>query len=100
MKCRFLIHFTNLNICLLLYYLYQVRVNVSNNNLAILIYLMRLVKALIDNPHLCLEPYLHLLVPTVTTCVLCRQLCAKPITDNHWALRDFAAKQLATLCQR
>ncbi|KAK4474992.1 hypothetical protein MN116_002092 [Schistosoma mekongi] len=77
-----------------------VRINVTNHNLAILIYLMRLVKALIDNPHISLEPYLHLLVPTVITCVLNRQLCAKPITDNHWALRDFAAKQLATLCNR
>ncbi|VDP64625.1 unnamed protein product [Schistosoma curassoni] len=75
-----------------------VRINVTNHNLAILIYLMRLVKALIDNPHISLEPYLHLLVPTVITCVLNRQLCAKPITDNHWALRDFAAKQLVTLC--
>ncbi|TNN13929.1 Transcription initiation factor TFIID subunit 6 isoform 2 [Schistosoma japonicum] len=77
-----------------------VRINVTNHNLAILIYLMRLVKALIDNPHISLEPYLHLLVPTIITCVLNRQLCAKPITDNHWALRDFAAKQLATLCNR
>ncbi|CAH8680438.1 unnamed protein product [Schistosoma rodhaini] len=77
-----------------------VRINVTNHNLAILIYLMRLVKALIDNPHISLEPYLHLLVPTVITCVLNRQLCAKPITDNHWALRDFAAKQLVTLCNR
>lgn len=78
----------------------QVRINVTNHNLAILIYLMRLVKALIDNPHISLEPYLHLLIPTVITCVLNRQLCAKPITDNHWALRDFAAKQLVTLCNR
>ncbi|KAL7058657.1 hypothetical protein AAHC03_013722 [Spirometra sp. Aus1] len=77
-----------------------VRVNVSNNNLAILIYLMRLTKALIDNQHISLEAYLHLIVPTVITCILCRQLCAKPITDNHWALRDYAAKQLVTLCNR
>ncbi|KAF8566154.1 hypothetical protein P879_06241 [Paragonimus westermani] len=77
-----------------------VRVNVTNHNLAILIYLMRLVKALVDNAHISLEPYLHLLVPTVITCVLSRQLCAKPITDNHWALRDFAAKQLVILCNR
>lgn len=74
--------------------------NVTNNNLAILIYLMRLTKALIDNQHISLEPYLHLVVPTVITCILCRQLCAKPITDNHWALRDYAAKQLVTLCNR
>ncbi|VDD81613.1 unnamed protein product [Mesocestoides corti] len=77
-----------------------VRVNVTNNNLAILIYLMRLTKALIDNQHISLEAYLHLLVPTVITCILCRHLCAKPITDNHWALRDYAAKQLVTLCNR
>ncbi|KAL3318813.1 Transcription initiation factor TFIID subunit 6 [Cichlidogyrus casuarinus] len=77
-----------------------VRVNVNNLNLAILIYLMRLVKALLENSHVSLEPYLHMLIPTVITCILCRELCAKPITDNHWALRDFAAKQLVTICNK
>ncbi|KAF3840722.1 hypothetical protein F7725_006584 [Dissostichus mawsoni] len=57
-----------------------VRVNVVQNNLALLIYLMRMVKALMDNPTL-------------------KQLCLRPDVDNHWALRDFAARLMAQSCK-
>uniref|UniRef100_A0A8V5GS35 Transcription initiation factor TFIID subunit 6 n=1 Tax=Melopsittacus undulatus TaxID=13146 RepID=A0A8V5GS35_MELUD len=76
-----------------------VRVNVVQNNLALLIYLMRMVKALMDNPTLYLEKYLHELVPSVLTCIVSRQLCLRPDVDNHWALRDFAARLIAQLCK-
>ncbi|KAM3173893.1 hypothetical protein ACTXT7_011667, partial [Hymenolepis weldensis] len=75
-----------------------VRMNSVHSNLAILIYLVRLAKCLIDNNNVCLKPYLQDLLPCVITCVLCRQVCAKPLSDNHWALRDFSAKQLASIC--
>ncbi len=29
------------------------------------------------------------------SCILSRQLCARPDVDNHWALRDFAASRCA-----
>ncbi|KAM8985939.1 transcription initiation factor TFIID subunit 6 [Ara ararauna] len=76
-----------------------VRVNVVQNNLALLIYLMRMVKALMDNPTLYLEKYLHELIPAVMTCIVSRQLCLRPDVDNHWALRDFAARLVAQLCK-
>ncbi|XP_060112025.1 transcription initiation factor TFIID subunit 6 [Heteronotia binoei] len=76
-----------------------VRVNVVQNNLALLIYLMRMVKALMDNPTLYLEKYLHELIPAVMTCVVSRQLCLRPDVDNHWALRDFAARLIAQICK-
>lgn len=76
-----------------------VRVNVVQHNLALLIYLMRMVKSLLDNSTLYLEKYLHELVPAVTTCVVSRQLCLRPDVDNHWALRDFAARLTAQLCK-
>ncbi|KAK2175509.1 hypothetical protein NP493_727g01071 [Ridgeia piscesae] len=76
-----------------------VRVNVVQHNLALLIYLMRMVKSLLDNSTLYLEKYLHELVPAVTTCVVSRQLCVRPDVDNHWALRDFAARLTAQLCK-
>lgn len=44
-------------------------------------------------------PQLHDLVPAIGTCVLSRQLCARPDVDNHWALRDFAARQMAQVCR-
>ncbi|XP_028653788.1 transcription initiation factor TFIID subunit 6 [Erpetoichthys calabaricus] len=76
-----------------------VRVNVVQNNLALLIYLMRMVKALMDNPTLYLEKYLHELIPAVVTCIVSRQLCLRPDVDNHWALRDFAARLMAQTCK-
>jgi len=76
-----------------------VRVNVVQKNLALLIYLMRMAKALLDNNSLYLEKYLHELTPSVVTCIVSRQLCLKPDVDNHWALRDFAAKLLAQICR-
>nr|CAB3266799.1 transcription initiation factor TFIID subunit 6 [Phallusia mammillata] len=76
-----------------------VRVNVVQNNLALLIYLMRMVKALMDNPTLNLEKYLHELIPAVVTCIVSRQLCTRPDVDNHWALRDYAARLMAQICR-
>ncbi|XP_078486915.1 transcription initiation factor TFIID subunit 6 isoform X1 [Ciona intestinalis] len=76
-----------------------VRVNVVQNNLALLIYLMRMVKALMDNPTLNLEKYLHEMIPAVMTCIVSRQLCTRPDVDNHWALRDYAARLMAQVCR-
>ncbi|CAH0722699.1 unnamed protein product, partial [Brenthis ino] len=76
-----------------------VKVNVVQNNLALLIYLMRMVKAILDNQSLYLEKYLHELIPSVSTCIVSRQLCVRPEVDNHWALRDFAARLMAQICK-
>ncbi|XP_046853349.1 transcription initiation factor TFIID subunit 6-like [Xenia sp. Carnegie-2017] len=76
-----------------------VKVNVAQRNMAVLIYLMRMVKSLLDNTSLFLEKYLHELIPAVATCVISRQLCTKPETDNHWALREFGSKLLAQICR-
>ncbi|CAG0897180.1 unnamed protein product [Cyprideis torosa] len=76
-----------------------VRINVVQNNLALLIYLMRMLKALLENPSLYLERYLHELLPAVASCILSRQLCARPEVDNHFALRDFAARLMAQICR-
>ncbi|KAG1714654.1 Transcription initiation factor TFIID subunit 6 [Nymphon striatum] len=76
-----------------------VKVNVVQNNLALLIYLMRMVKALLENQTLYLEKYLHELIPSVGTCIVSKQLCMRPDVDNHWALRDFAARLMAQICK-
>ncbi|CAG5123145.1 unnamed protein product [Candidula unifasciata] len=76
-----------------------VNINVVQNNLALLIYLMRMVKSLLDNPTLYLDKYLHNLLPAVMTCVVSKQLCLRPDMDNHWALRDFAARLVAQICR-
>ncbi|KAK9504183.1 hypothetical protein O3M35_010570 [Rhynocoris fuscipes] len=76
-----------------------VKVNVVQHNLALLIYLMRMVKALLENPSLFLEKYLHELIPSVSTCIVSKQLCQRPELDNHWALRDFAARLMSQICK-
>ena len=76
-----------------------VKINVAQHNLALLIYLLRMIKALMENPNLYLEKYLHELVPSIITCIVSKQLCPKPEVDNHWALRDFAARLMAQLCR-
>jgi transcription initiation factor TFIID subunit 6 len=76
-----------------------VKVNIVHNNLALIIYLMRMVKSMLDNPTLYLEKYLHELTPTVITCIVSKQICNRPEQENHYALRDFASKLLATICK-
>lgn len=41
----------------------------------------------------------HELIPAVMTCIVSRQLCLRPDVDNHWALRDFAARLVAQICK-
>lgn len=76
-----------------------VKVNVVHNNLALIIYLMRMLKSLLENPTLYLERYLHELCPTVITCIVSKQICNRPDQENHYAIRDFAAKLLANICR-
>lgn len=47
----------------------------------------------------CLYLQLHELIPAVVTCIVSKQLCLRPDVDNHWALRDFAARLMAQSCK-
>lgn len=76
-----------------------VKVNVVHNNLALLIYLLRMVKSLLENQTLYLEKYLHELCPTVITCIVSKQICNRPEQENHYAIREFASRLLATICK-
>lgn len=61
--------------------------------------LMRLVRSLLKNPHIQIEPYLHQLMPSVVSCLVAKRL-GNRLADNHWELRDFAAKLVASICKR
>lgn len=76
-----------------------VKVNIVQNNLALLIYLMRMMKSLMENQTIYLEKYLHEFIPGVMSCIVSKQLCMRPDVDNHWALRDFAARLNAQICK-
>ncbi|KAE8679700.1 Transcription initiation factor TFIID subunit 6 [Hibiscus syriacus] len=69
------------------------------NDYSLLFALMRVVWSLLQNPHIHIEPYLHQLMPSVVTCLVSKKL-GNRIGDNHWELRDFTAKLVASICKR
>ena len=77
-----------------------VRVNVTQRKLAVLKHLMKMTQALLENPALTLEKFLHELIPAVFTCLLNKQICLRPESEDHWSLRELAAKILAKICKK
>lgn len=77
-----------------------IKINVAQRRLHVLKHLLRMTRALLDNQNLSLEKYLHELIPSVTTCLLNRQLCLRPEAEDHWGLRDTAAKILCEICNK
>ena len=77
-----------------------VRVNVAQRKLAILKHLLKMIQALLENPSVTLEKFLHELIPSVFTCLLNKQICLRPEAEDHWSLRDLAAKILAKICKK
>ena len=77
-----------------------VRVNVTQRKLAVLKHLMKMSQALLENPALTLEKFLHELIPAVFTCLLNKQICLRPESEDHWSLRELAAKILAKICKK
>ena len=77
-----------------------VRVNVTQRKLAVLKHLMKMTQALLENPALTLEKFLHELIPAVFTCLLNKQICLRPESEDHWSLRELAAKILAKVCKK
>ncbi|XVF81528.1 hypothetical protein PTKIN_Ptkin15bG0162400 [Pterospermum kingtungense] len=83
------------------YFTYFIADEVSRglNDYSLLFALMRVVWSLLQNPHIHIEPYLHQLMPSVVTCLVSKKL-GNRIADNHWELRDFTAKLVASICKR
>ena len=77
-----------------------IRVNMSQRKLHMLKYLLKMVKALLDNTTLSLDRCLHELIPAILSCSINRQVCARPEAEDHWFLRDQAAKILAEICRK
>ncbi|KAK5774911.1 hypothetical protein PVK06_042773 [Gossypium arboreum] len=68
------------------------------NNFPLMFALMLVAQTLLQNEHLHIEPYLHQLMPSIITCLVAKRL-GKKFTDNHWELRNFAAKLVASICK-
>jgi len=59
--------------------------------------LLCMVQCMLSNPSIELEAYLHKLNPFILT-VMVNRLLSSSLTDDHWALRDYAAKLTAKIC--
>ncbi|EPS65483.1 hypothetical protein M569_09291 [Genlisea aurea] len=101
------------------YFTFFIADEVSRNlgNYTLLFALMRLVWSLLKNPHIHVEPYvrfypflsfvrdrvygspLHQLMPSVMTCLVAKKLGNK-VSDDHWHLRNFTSRLVASICKR
>ena len=77
-----------------------IKVNLTKRKLNSLKQLLKMVSALLENSTLSMEKYLHELVPSVLTCLVNKQLCSRPEAEDHWSLRDLAAKILSRMCKK
>ncbi|KAJ2726770.1 histone H4-like TAF Taf6, SAGA complex subunit [Coemansia sp. Benny D115] len=86
---------------LVTYFVQYIAVTVKNNlhNLEVLRTAMAVAQAIRRNPNLFIEPYMHQLIPSLLTCLVSKKLSESP-SEDHWALRDGAAKQIAEICQQ
>ncbi|KAK9812628.1 hypothetical protein WJX72_000897 [[Myrmecia] bisecta] len=64
-----------------------------------LLLLLKATRSLLVNEHIHIEPYLHQLMPAILTCLVARNLGAGP-GDDHWSVRDAAARLVALVCGR
>lgn len=69
------------------------------NNFSVMFALMRVARSLLQNQQIHIEPYLHQFMPSIITCLVTKRLGNK-LTDNHWELRNFTAKLVASVCKR
>ena len=64
-------------------------------------YCSRLIKvfdAMLSNPNLHLDLHLHQMFSPVGTCIVAKKLCNDPVTEDHWSLREDAARCLVKAC--
>ncbi|EAL63207.1 TATA-binding protein-associated-factor [Dictyostelium discoideum AX4] len=86
---------------LLPYFINFISVQVTQNltNLELLNRLMKMAQAILESKHLKPELYLHQLMPSILTCLVGKKLCNSP-SENHWELRDFAARLVSFVCRK
>ncbi|GMR31257.1 hypothetical protein PMAYCL1PPCAC_01452, partial [Pristionchus mayeri] len=75
-----------------------VRTNIGCRNLHCLQQLLLMTHALMNNPALNMARVVHDLLPAVLSCCVSRRISARPSVDNHWAVRQAAAKLIARMC--
>ena len=84
------------------YLIHWIEVSIQQNlrSLHILGCLVNVAGALVENPNVDLELYLDRLLPSLMTCVVSKRLCNDEAKENHWKLRDDAARTVAQICKK
>ncbi|CAI2347302.1 unnamed protein product [Caenorhabditis sp. 36 PRJEB53466] len=72
----------------------SISANISQRCLSLIIYAGRVLRSISHNKACDMTVTLHDVLPALLSCCVGRNICMKPETDNHWALRDFSAKTL------
>lgn len=75
----------------------SISANISQRCLSLIIYAGRVLRSLSHNKACDMTVTLHHVLPALLSCCVGRNMCLRPETDNHWALRDFSAKTLVGL---
>ena len=77
-----------------------IKINIAQRKLPMLKHLLKMINSLLSNASVSVERYLHELLPVVMTCLINKQLCLRPENDDHWSVRDMAAKLVAIICKK
>ena len=77
-----------------------IKINMAHRKLLILKHLVRMVGALLENSSLSLEKFLHELIPSLVSCLISKQVCMRPESEDQWTLRENAGKVLAKICKK
>jgi len=75
------------------------KVKQNLRNLTVCESMLCMIHALLSSPHLFVDPYLNQLMPAIISCMVGKRICENP-KDDHWSIRDFAARLMALVCQR
>ncbi|KAI8584684.1 hypothetical protein K450DRAFT_217495 [Umbelopsis ramanniana AG] len=75
------------------------KVKQNLRNLTVCESMLCMIQALLSSPHLFVDPYLNQLMPAIISCMVGKRICENP-KDDHWSVRDFAARLMALVCQR
>lgn len=75
----------------------SIAANISQRCLSLIIYAGRVLRAISRNKSCDMTVALHHVLPALLSCCVGRNMCTRPESDNHWALRDFSAKTLYEL---
>lgn len=65
-----------------------------------LIILIKVLGSLLANDNLFIEQYLHQIMPSLLSCLMGGALCANPVEEDHWSLRELCAEIIADLCSK